>query len=440
MARPRSDEPGTDLDALRALAQAELPALDSDALSLPGGRGLRIALSSDVTGLESFRVVAASGGAPLAALAVGPAAGVDAFGATAHHLGAPALGYDLRASGGSAVLAAGEPEPNLACRLEGWRAPSPAPEGGAAAEGGPASTTEGLAVRLVARARAARVPDVETRLDGSLGGRTRFVTSQAEAGLMEDGLALALESVTGDGDPFWAAVEGVARVARRLACVGAEPLGLALRFGVAPQEGAGRVEQACMGVRQACLSLALPLAGVAVEPGGPDLLVAGVGLVEGCLGPVDLAAPDAKGLALAGARCAGRRGRKALDGLFLLGPAQAQEAEGLALDLELRLQACVREGVRLGLLRSAAEVEAGGLLGSAADVAGAFGVQLFLAAGTALGSEAPGRVLATAGGEGEGALRTLCATHGVPLAKVGVLGGGRLALALGGDPVVDLEI
>lgn len=447
---PASD--GSASDARWAGVLEELPPCDPGALILASGRALGVLLSEDPTGLGAFRRAAATGRTPWAAVACGPEGALDAFGAVAHHLGTPALAYDLSEAAGSALLVGEGASPSLGDRLARWAAP-PAPPPAAPSE--PTlprpEAPEALAAWLRQRAGAARIPDAETRLDRSLGGAAWFEVGGAEAPLLREtpgapapgrALGLVLEALEGPGDPFWSAVSAVASATRRLACTGAEALGLVVRLGDRGGDAAlARAEQYCLGLRQASLSLQVPLAAVQVEPGGPEVLLAAVGSLEDCAGPVDLAAPDAKGLATGGARCAGRLARKAFEGLFQLGAPPAPEADGFPLDLELRLQACVREGVRLGLLRSAAQVGAGGLVGSALAVAGPLGVQLLLPAVEleALASEAPGRLLVTTGAEGEGALRTLCLTHGVPLMKVGVVGGGRATLALAGDPVADLE-
>ena len=410
---------------------------------------MTLRLSADPTGLGAFRGLVAAGECPRAALAMGPEAALDAFGATAHHLGVPALGFTAGPLPGSAVLAFGEPDPDFAVRLAEGDLPRD-PGAAAPVDSAPPEGIEALVRHL---REVAGTAEVAERLDGTVGGAAWFAPGAAEAALLREdpdrtgagpSLALALEAAEGGSDPFWAAAAAVAAVARRLACVGAEPLGLGVRLGDPGPGGADRADAICMGLRQACLSLGLPLAEVRVVSEGPALMLAGVGSLEDCLGPVEVEAPDAKGLALAGTRCAGRRARRAFDGLFLLGALPEPGAEGLALDLELRLQACVREGIRLGLIRSAAAVGPGGLVGTALQVVGDLGVQLLLPGegpwSEVLGSPAPGRLLVTAGGEGEGALRTLGATHGVPLAKVGVVGGGRFSLALAGDPVADLEL
>ena len=118
----------------------------------------------------------------------------------------------------------------------------------------------------------------------------------------------------------------------------------------------------------------------------------------------------------------------------------------LRLDEELRLQACVREGIRLGLIRSAHDTSEGGLLVAALESAfgGAMGCQLMLSRGALrldglLFGETTGRIVVSVGPEGEGSLATLCATHRVPFAKIGTTGGVRVTLAVDGLPVLDAD-
>jgi phosphoribosylformylglycinamidine synthase len=150
------------------------------------------------------------------------------------------------------------------------------------------------------------------------------------------------------------------------------------------------------------------------------------------------------------------------DGIFLLGATRDElggseylklrtgKVEGacpeLRLDEELRLQACVREGIRLGLIRSAHDTSEGGLLVAALESAfGAdMGCQLLLNRGTLrldslLFGESVGRIVVSVNGEGEASLATLCATHRVPLAKIGSTGGSRITLAVDGQPLLDAE-
>jgi phosphoribosylformylglycinamidine synthase len=118
----------------------------------------------------------------------------------------------------------------------------------------------------------------------------------------------------------------------------------------------------------------------------------------------------------------------------------------LHLDEELRLQSCVREGIRLGLIRSAHDTSEGGLLVAALESAfgGDMGCQLLLSRGalrldSLLFGESAGRILVSVSSEGEASLATLCATHRVPCAKIGATGGPRITVAVDGQPLLDAE-
>ena len=118
----------------------------------------------------------------------------------------------------------------------------------------------------------------------------------------------------------------------------------------------------------------------------------------------------------------------------------------LRLDDEYRLQACVREGVRLGLFRSAHDTAEGGLLVAALEsaFAASTGCQLMLGRGglrldSLLFGESASRVVVSVSPDGEAALKALCETHRVPFAKIGVTGGTRFALAVDGVAVMDAD-
>jgi phosphoribosylformylglycinamidine synthase len=176
---------------------------------------------------------------------------------------------------------------------------------------------------------------------------------------------------------------------------------------------------------------------------------------------VEVEAPEARGLTGAGPRTCGVGYRRAFDGLYVLGAGRDElggsrylaARGGRAacpepwLDEAFRLQACVREGIRMGLFRSAHGVGRGGLLVAALEgtVPARLGCQLILArAGQRLDAlcfgEAPGRALVTVSGEGESALRTLATTHRIPFAKVGVIGGDRFTVAVDGVPLLDASL
>jgi phosphoribosylformylglycinamidine synthase len=122
----------------------------------------------------------------------------------------------------------------------------------------------------------------------------------------------------------------------------------------------------------------------------------------------------------------------------------------LRLDEELRLQACVREGIRLGLIRSAHDTSEGGLL--VATLESAFGAndgegmgcQLMLTKGalrldSLLFGETAGRIVVSVSPEAEGSLATLCTAHRVPCAKIGATGGPRITVAVDGQPLLDAD-
>jgi phosphoribosylformylglycinamidine synthase len=278
-------------------------------------------------------------------------------------------------------------------------------------------------------------------------------------------------------DPFWGAAHAVAETCRNLACVGAEPIGITdcLNYGNPEKpENMWTFEQGCLGIRQACLALNVPVVSGNVslynDTEGqsifPTPMIAAVGLIEDCSGRVDVDAPDATALAKVGNRHAGSGFRAAFDGIFLLGETRDElggseylklrtgKVQGkcpeLRLDEELRLQACVREGIRLGLMRSAHDTSEGGLLVAILESAfGAkdgegMGCQLMLSRSglrldALLFGETAGRIVVSVGPDGESALQSLCAAHRVPLQKLGTTGGKRVTVAVDGQPLLDAD-
>ncbi len=255
-------------------------------------------------------------------------------------------------------------------------------------------------------------------------------------------------------DPFWGAATAVAEAGVALAGTGAEGLGLAVALPSAV------AESALLGLRQAAASLDLPVVHVQRVAGLSSPLVLALGLADAEAQPVDVAAPEARGLAGTPSRRCGSVWRKPFDGCFVVGSPREDLggsryldwAGGSApcpepwLDELFRLHSCLREGVALGLLRSVAPIGAGGVLAAlhGAHLASGFGAQIFLEPrggrldALAFG-ETPGRALVTVSGEGESALRTLARTHRLPLTKVGVVGGGRFTVAVAGEPAFDLD-
>ncbi|HJV89517.1 MAG TPA: AIR synthase-related protein [Holophagaceae bacterium] len=256
-------------------------------------------------------------------------------------------------------------------------------------------------------------------------------------------------------DPYWGAVATVAEASLGLACAGAEPLGLALAL---PREVPPGL---LLGLRQAAVSLELPVLELERIEGLAAPVAVALGEFAPGAGPVDVEAPEARGLSGVAPRICGAAFRRAFDGLFLLGARRGELGGSRILDFrggvdlcpepwldaDFHLQACVREGVRLGLLRSAHALGRGGLLLAVLEGvrASGLGCQLFLGReGLRLDAlcfgEAPGRVLVSVSAEGESALRTLARTHQVPLAKVGVVGGPHFTVAVDGAPLLEVAL
>ncbi len=321
--------------------------------------------------------------------------------------------------------------------------------------------------------------------DGTVRSNTLLGMGRGDAGVIrvkdeaghDTGKAVAMSSDCNSRfcylDPFWGAAHAVAEACRNLACVGAEPIGLTdcLNYGNPEKpENMWTFEQGCLGIRQACLALDVPIVSGNVslynDTEGqsifPTPMIAAVGLVEDCAGPVAVDAPDATALAKVGNRICGSGFRAPHDGIFLLGETRDElggseylklrtgKVRGacpeLRLDEELRLQSCVREGIRLGLIRSAHDTSEGGLLVAVLESAfgGGMGCQLMLAQGglrldSLLFGESSGRIVVSVGPEGESSLATLCATHRVPFAKIGTTGGARVTLAVDGQPLLDAD-
>jgi phosphoribosylformylglycinamidine synthase len=316
--------------------------------------------------------------------------------------------------------------------------------------------------------------------DGTVRSNTLIGQGAADAGLIRvkgTQKAVAMKSDCNGRyaylDPFWGAAHAVAEACRNLSCVGAEPIGLTdcLNYGNPEKpENMWAFAQGILGLRQACLAFDVPIVsgnvslyndteGVGIFP---TPMIGAVGLIEDYALPVDVNAKDGKGLSATGNHFCGSAFRAAHDAIFLLGETR-EELGGseylklrtgrifgacpeLRLDEETHLQACVREGIRMGLIRSAHDTSEGGLLVAALESAfgGEMGCQLMLNRhglrfDSLLFGESAGRIVVSVSPEGESSLAKLAATHRVPLAKIGTTGGTRITLAVDGHPLLDAE-
>jgi phosphoribosylformylglycinamidine synthase len=107
----------------------------------------------------------------------------------------------------------------------------------------------------------------------------------------------------------------------------------------------------------------------------------------------------------------------------------------------------VREGIRMGLVRSAHDTSEGGLL--VAVLESAFGSDLGCAldlqrAGLRLDAllfgESAGRIVVTVAPEGATSLARLAETHKVALTRLGSTGGTRAILHVDGQLLLDAEV
>jgi len=198
------------------------------------------------------------------------------------------------------------------------------------------------------------------------------------------------------------------------------------------------------GLGDACRALGIPVTGGNVSlyneaPGSaiaPTPVIGVVGLaddVETLVGPAF--AGDGETVLVAGATGPG------LGGSAYAGLAGGGDDDPPTLDLhrEVALQAFLRDAIAARLVSAAQDVSHGGLAVALAEMAiwgargGRFRVPVAGSPAVALFGESPSRaVLAAAPGDLQ-ALRDLAAAREVPLAELGVTGGGRLLIDLAGE-------
>jgi phosphoribosylformylglycinamidine synthase len=323
--------------------------------------------------------------------------------------------------------------------------------------------------RLLASPTIASKRWIFEQYDGTVRGNTLLRQGDADAGLIRvkgTAKAIAMKSDCNSRfaylDPFWGGAHAVAEACRNLACVGAEPIGLTdcLNYGNPENpENMWALAQGILGIRQACLALDVPIVsgnvslyndteGVGIYP---TPMIGAVGLIEDCV------------LKGEGNHFCGSSFQGAGHGVFLLGETRDElggseylkqrtgqvfgPCPELRLDDELRLQACVREGIRMGLVRSAHDPSEGGLLvavlestfgagmGCALDLSGS-GLRL----DALLFGESAGRIVVTAEPDGAASLARLAQAHRVSLARLGITGGGRATVRVDGQSVLDADV
>jgi phosphoribosylformylglycinamidine synthase len=249
-------------------------------------------------------------------------------------------------------------------------------------------------------------------------------------------------------DPWIGGAMAVAEACRNVACAGGRPIALTdgLNFGDPERP---EVWQALVGViegmREACLALDVPIISGNVslynETDGLGILPTPIVAALGLLDDVSQHA---------------RAGVSGGDALWLLGPLGAylsgseyaayihgwfgQRAPSLDLDLERRVQGCVRELIGAGIVGRAGDITDGGLAVALAELAltSHVGVQCNgswverLEAGelgradATLFGEAPSRIIISAPDEQEAEIEAVAARWHVPLTRLGTAGGSDI--------------
>jgi phosphoribosylformylglycinamidine synthase II len=273
------------------------------------------------------------------------------------------------------------------------------------------------------------------------------------------GLAIATDGNGRYGwlDPEAGAKLAVAEACRNVVASGAEPIGATncLNFGNPEKpEIMGQLVKAIRGMGEACRTLGVPITGGNVslynETDGkaiyPTPVMGVVGLLEDASKAVRRSfAADGDAVLLLGVTAddiGGSEYLKVVHGRVAGAPPR------LSLDAEKRLYAAVLDAVRAGLVHSAHDVSDGGLavalaeccfegeepgLGGLFDVASAG-----LRPDTVLFSESPSRMIVST--RDSGRMEEIARQHGVPVLRLGAVGGDRLQLAIDGHVTVDASI
>ncbi|MDU0332116.1 phosphoribosylformylglycinamidine synthase subunit PurL [Paenibacillus sp. 3LSP] len=247
----------------------------------------------------------------------------------------------------------------------------------------------------------------------------------------------------------------VSEAARNIVCSGAEPLAITdnLNFGSPEKPDIfWQMERAVDGMAEACRVLDTPVIGGNVSlynenaKGAiyPTPVVGMVGLVH-----------DTDHITTQGFKSAG-------DVVFLLGETKAElggsefqavvhgVVEGrppqLDLEVEKKLLSAVLEAIQGGLVRSAHDLSEGGLAVALAEscISGGVGAKVDITSELRpdfmLFSESQSRILLSASPEKAEALEKLLAERGVPAARIGVVEGSELNVAVNGTEVLSKPV
>ncbi len=261
-------------------------------------------------------------------------------------------------------------------------------------------------------------------------------------------------------DPRLGAAHAVAEAARNVSCVGGEPVAITdcLNFGNPERpEIMWQLEQACLGIADACNALGTPVVSGNVslynETEGkgifPTPTIGMVGLMEDC-GRNAVSAFLAAGerIALLG-RPAGPQGGH-LGGSEYLKAVHGRTAgtpPPLDLDLEKKVQGTVRALVRAGLVRTAHDTSEGGLAVALAEMSFGRDLGCKVALPTQPGrsdallfGEDAGRILIAYPDAAADRVAAVAREHGAPFLEIGEVGGPSLVIKSGERTLVDARV
>jgi len=289
--------------------------------------------------------------------------------------------------------------------------------------------------------------------DSTVGAATVAGPGHGAAVLRVVGTRKALVAAT-DGnagvsaaDPWLGAAMSVAEASRNVAITGARPLGVTncLNYGDPTKPDAfWQLSEAVRGLGDACRALGLPVTGGNVSLYNesargriqPTPQIGVVGLLDdaaAAVGPAFRTMGDA--ILLLGEAAPGLEGSEYAR---VAGVAPEDGPPALDLDQERRLQAFAIEAVARGLVASSQDVSGGGLAVALAESAmwGRIGahVRLPVASSPAvdLFGESPSRLVVTSDARHAAATELLARQHGLPVERVGTVGGDRLLVELAG--------
>jgi len=291
--------------------------------------------------------------------------------------------------------------------------------------------------------------EVYEQYDSTVGTLTSTGPGRGAAVLRVRGTTKGLVAATdanaavGTADPWLGAAMSVAEATRNVSITGARPLGVTncLNFGDPTRpEAFWQLAEAVRGLGDACRALGLPVTGGNVSlynesPSGairPTPEIGVVGLLDDvslAIGPAFVTAGDE--VLLVGEAGPGLGGSEYAR---LAGAAPEDGPPAIDLGREAGLQAFVREAVARRLVASAQDVSGGGLAVAVAEAAMWSGLgthlRLPIAGSPAvdLFGESPSRIVVSARPEHALAVVRLAEEHGLPTARIGVVGGDRLVI------------